>query len=1148
MHLRESLQQSGAVEACWAHNPEVRGSKPRSASLAFGQSWCPILRPAVANSALIDIKTWKRRERILDLRDSLQQSGAVEACWAHNPEVRGSKPRSASLAFGQSWWPILRPAVANSALIDRKTWKRRERILHLRDSLQQSGAVEACWAHNPEVRGSKPRSASLAFGQSWWPILRPAVANSALIDRKTWKRWERILHHRDSLQQSGAVEACWAHNPEVRGSKPRSASLAFGQSWWPILRPAVANSALIDIKTWKRRERILDLIDSLQQSGAVEACWAHNPEFRGSKPRSASLAFGQSWWLILRPAVANSALIDRKTWKRRERILDLIDSLQQSGAVEACWAHNPEVRGSKPRSASLAFGQSWWPILRPAVANSALIDIKTWKRWERILHLIDSLQQSGAVEACWAHNPEVRGSKPRSASLAFGQSWWPILRPAVANSALIDRKTWKRRERILDLIDSLQQSGAVEACWAHNPEVRGSKPRSASLAFGQSWWPILRPAVANSALIDRKTWKRRERILHHRDSLQQSGAVEACWAHNPEVRGSKPRSASLAFGQSWWPILRPAVANSALIDIKTWKRRERILDLIDSLQQSGAVEACWAHNPEFRGSKPRSASLAFGQSWWLILRPAVANSALIDRKTWKRRERILDLIDSLQQSGAVEACWAHNPEVRGSKPRSASLAFGQSWWPILRPAVANSALIDIKTWKRWERILHLIDSLQQSGAVEACWAHNPEVRGSKPRSASLAFGQSWWPILRPAVANSALIDRKTWKRRERILDLIDSLQQSGAVEACWAHNPEVRGSKPRSASLAFGQSWWPILRPAVANSALIDRKTWKRRERILHHRDSLQQSGAVESCWAHNPEVRGSKPRSASLAFGQSWWPILRPAVANSALIYIKTWKRRERILHHRDSLQQSGAVEACWAHNPEVRGSKPRSASLAFGQSWCPILRPAVANSALIDIKTWKRRERILHLRDSLQQSGAVEACWAHNPEVRGSKPRSASLAFGQSWWPILRPAVANSALIDIKTWKRRERILHLRDSLQQSGAVEACWAHNPEVRGSKPRSASLAFGHSWWSILRPAVASSALIDRKTWKRWERILHLIDSLQQSGAVEACWAHNPEVRGSKPRSASLAFGHSWWQILRPAVANSALIDRKKSKR
>ena len=26
---------------------------------------------------------------------------------------------------------------------------------------------------------------------------------------------------------------------------------------------------------------------------------------------------------------------------------------------------------------------------------------------------------------------------------------------------------------------------------------------------------------------------------------------------------------------------------------------------------------------------------------------------------------------------------------------------------------------------------------EQSGAVEACWAHNPEVRGSKPRSANI---------------------------------------------------------------------------------------------------------------------------------------------------------------------------------------------------------------------------------------------------------------------------------------------------------------------------------------------------------------------------------------------------------------------------
>ena len=32
---------------------------------------------------------------------------------------------------------------------------------------------------------------------------------------------------------------------------------------------------------------------------------------------------------------------------------------------------------------------------------------------------------------------------------------------------------------------------------------------------------------------------------------------------------------------------------------------------------------------------------------------------------------------------------------------------------------------------------------------------------------------------------------------------ITNAQQSGAAEACWAHNPEVRGSKPRSAKYFF---------------------------------------------------------------------------------------------------------------------------------------------------------------------------------------------------------------------------------------------------------------------------------------------------------------------------------------------------------
>ena len=47
----------------------------------------------------------------------------------------------------------------------------------------------------------------------------------------------------------------------------------------------------------------------------------------------------------------------------------------------------------------------------------------------------------------------------------------------------------------------------------------------------------------------------------------------------------------------------------------------------------------------------------------------------------------------------------------------------------------------------------------------------------------------------------------------------------------------------------------------------------------------------------------------------------------------------------------------------------------------------------------------------------------------------------------------------------------------MEQSGAVEACWAHNPEVRRSKLRSAKAFFvkSHYWSSI--PSVSSSLCI-----------------------------------------------------------------------
>ncbi|GBN67190.1 hypothetical protein AVEN_160586-1, partial [Araneus ventricosus] len=46
----------------------------------------------------------------------------------------------------------------------------------------------------------------------------------------------------------------------------------------------------------------------------------------------------------------------------------------------------------------------------------------------------------------------------------------------------------------------------------------------------------------------------------------------------------------------------------------------------------------------------------------------------------------------------------------------------------------------------------------------------------------------------PALLTKSIQCARTVLRRT-----LSSQKQSGAVEACWAHNPEVRGSKPRSA-------------------------------------------------------------------------------------------------------------------------------------------------------------------------------------------------------------------------------------------------------------------------------------------------------------------------------------------------------------
>ena len=56
---------------------------------------------------------------------------------------------------------------------------------------------------------------------------------------------------------------------------------------------------------------------------------------------------------------------------------------------------------------------------------------------------------------------------------------------------------------------------------------------------------------------------------------------------------------------------------------------------------------------------------------WLHQKPFVAPWSWL----WPRNIVFIPTLFIGEQSGAVEACWAHNPEVRGSKPRSAKILF-----------------------------------------------------------------------------------------------------------------------------------------------------------------------------------------------------------------------------------------------------------------------------------------------------------------------------------------------------------------------------------------------------------------------------------------------------------------------------------------
>ena len=115
------------------------------------------------------------------------------------------------------------------------------------------------------------------------------------------------------------------------------------------------------------------------------------------------------------------------------------------------------------------------------------------------------------------------------------------------------------------------------------------------------------------------------------------------------------------------------------------------------------------------------------------------------------------------------ACWADNPKVRGSKPWSATRALRpptvvESWRSGAQASSSSKPAAECPCPVSWGLLAGLVASSPQgrgqhhttgpvpwlpppdaicihSGLAQwlACWAHNPKVRGSKPRSATRAL-------------------------------------------------------------------------------------------------------------------------------------------------------------------------------------------------------------------------------------------------------------------------------------------------------------------------------------------------------------------------------------------------------------------------
>ncbi len=122
-----------------------------------------------------------------------------------------------------------------------------------------------------------------------------------------------------------------------------------------------------------------------------------------------------------------------------------------------------------------------------------------------------------------------------------------------------------------------------------------------------------------------------------------------------------------------WSVDRSLSIRGNFVEQKEWRK------LTENFSSWSSLWIANQFSDEFQMTSPRdpSVSISFSPtqssspvSTRLLKKITLANLLIIYCMRHKRRH-IKFLFR--EQSGAVEACWAHNPEVRGSKPRSAKI-------------------------------------------------------------------------------------------------------------------------------------------------------------------------------------------------------------------------------------------------------------------------------------------------------------------------------------------------------------------------------------------------------------------------------------------------------------------------------------------